>query len=159
MPQRSYGGVVKLGLLTAAFPELSLEEIAAWAGAKGFETLEIACWPAAGGAARRYAGVCHLDVENLDPDAVLETLARDGLGISALAYYPNNLHPDDARREQANAHLRRVVDAAQRLGVEVVGTFVGNDKNRPLPDNLARFREVWPPLVEYAGEREVKLAI
>jgi sugar phosphate isomerase/epimerase len=34
---------VKLGLLTAALPELGLEEIAGWASAAGFETLEIAC--------------------------------------------------------------------------------------------------------------------
>jgi sugar phosphate isomerase/epimerase len=52
-----------------------------------------------------------------------------------------------------------VIDAAQQLGVAVVGTFVGNDKDRPLPENLERFREIWPPLVEYAGEREVRIAI
>jgi len=34
---------VQLGLLTAAFPELGLEEIARWASGAGFETLEIAC--------------------------------------------------------------------------------------------------------------------
>ena len=38
---------MKLGLLTAAFPDLSLEQVAAWAAGEGFETLEIACWPAA----------------------------------------------------------------------------------------------------------------
>jgi sugar phosphate isomerase/epimerase len=150
---------VQLGLLTAAFPDLTLDEVAAWATAEGFETLEIACWPAAGGERRRYAGVCHVDVERLDADAVLATLARHRLGISALAYYPNNLHPDEAHRERVNGHLRRVIDAAERLGVEVVGTFVGNDRNRPLPDNLARFREVWPPLVDHAGERGVRVAI
>jgi sugar phosphate isomerase/epimerase len=84
---------------------------------------------------------------------------RHGLEISSLAYYPNNLHPDDAEREAANAHLRRVIDAAQRLGVGLVGTFVGNDKDRSLPENLERFREIWPPLVDYAGERGVKIAI
>ena len=54
---------MKLGLLTAAFPTLTLDEIADWAAANGFETLEVACWPAGEGAARRYAGVCHIDVE------------------------------------------------------------------------------------------------
>jgi sugar phosphate isomerase/epimerase len=150
---------VKLGLLTAAFPDLSLEQVAQWAGANGFETLEVACWPPAAGPRRRYAGVCHIDVEALDPDAVLAILDRHGLELSALAYYPNNLHPGDAEREAANGHLRRVIDAAQALGVEVVGTFVGNDKDRPLPENLRRFREIWPPLVDHAGERGVKLAI
>jgi sugar phosphate isomerase/epimerase len=150
---------MKLGLLTAAFPDLSLEEVAAWAGANGFETLEIACWPADGGEQRRYAGVSHLDVDALDADAVQETLARHGLAISALAYYPNNLHPDDTHREAVNAHLRKVVDAAAALGVGVVGTFVGNDRTRPLPENLDRFRAIWPPLVDHARERGVRIAI
>jgi sugar phosphate isomerase/epimerase len=52
-----------------------------------------------------------------------------------------------------------VIDAAQRLGVGIVGTFVGNDKDRPLPENLERFRQIWPPLVDYAGARGVKIAI
>jgi len=150
---------VKLGLLTAALAELSLEQVAAWASSEGFEALEVACWPAAGGEARRYAGVSHIDVDAFDPDSVQALLSRNGLAISSLAYYPNNLHPDDAHREEVNAHLRRVIDAAAALGVEIVGTFVGNDKDRPLPENLERFREIWPPLVHYAGERGVKIAV
>ena len=150
---------MKLGLLTAAFPELSLEEVASWAGANGFDALEVACWPGGGGERRRYAGVTHIDVESFDAGEVRNVLDRHGLEISALAYYPNNLHPDDAHREEVNGHLRKVIDAAQRLGVGIVGTFVGNDKDRPLPENLQRFREIWPPLVDYAGERGVKIAI
>jgi sugar phosphate isomerase/epimerase len=153
------GDQVKLGLLTAAFPDQTLDEVAEWAAREGFEALEIACWPAGGGEKRRYAGVTHIDVENLDPDDVQAIMSRHGLVISSLAYYPNNLHPDDAHREEVNGHLRKVIDAAQRLGVGIVGTFVGNDKDRPLPENLERFREIWPPLVDYAGERGVSIAI
>ncbi len=40
-----------------------------------------------------------------------------------------------------------------------VGTFVGNDKSRPLPENLERFAELWPPLVAHAGEHGVQIAI
>jgi sugar phosphate isomerase/epimerase len=150
---------VKLGLLTAAFPDLTLEQVAEWAAGEGFQALEIACWPSGGGERRRYAGVTHIDVESFEPDAVHETMNRHGLAISSLAYYPNNLHPDDAHREEVNGHLRKVIDAAQRLGVGIVGTFAGNDKDRPLPENLERFRQVWPPLVDYASERGVKVAI
>ena len=39
---------MKLGLLTACMPERSLEEIAAWAGAHGYEALELAAWPRIG---------------------------------------------------------------------------------------------------------------
>ena len=77
---------MRLGLLTAAFPDLSLEEVPAWAAANRFEMLEVACWPASGGEKRRYAGVTHLDVDGLDPDEVHATLGRHGLEISSLAY-------------------------------------------------------------------------
>ena len=150
---------MKLGLLTAAFPDLTLEQVAEWAAGEGFQALEIACWPAGGGERRRYAGVTHIDVDSFEPDAVHELLGRHRLTISSLAYYPNNLHPDDSHREEVNGHLLKVIDAAQRLGVEIVGTFVGNDKDRPLPENLERFRQIWPALVDHASERGVKIAI
>src|SRR5215213_7404867 len=98
---------MKLGLLTAAFPELTLDEIAEWASQNGFDALEVACWPAGEGAARRYAGVSHIDVENVDTARINDLIARHGLEISALAYYPNPLDPDDDAREAAHAHLRR----------------------------------------------------
>ena len=153
---------MKLGLLTAAFPDLTLEEIADWASANGFETLEIACWPAGGGEKRRYAGVTHIETERLDAAraaAIRELLAARGLEISSLAYYPNHLHPDLAHRAEVNAHLGTVVDAAALLGVEVVGTFVGADPARSLTENLRSFAEVWPALIDGARAKGVKIAI
>ncbi|HZQ48745.1 MAG TPA: sugar phosphate isomerase/epimerase [Candidatus Dormibacteraeota bacterium] len=150
---------MKLGLLTAAFPSLSLEEIARWAHDHGFEALEIACWPSAGGERRRYAGVSHIDVEDFDAAAVRQTMQRYDLEISALAYYPNNLDPDPAARDAANSHLKRVIEAAQKLEVEVVGTFVGRDQDRGVAASFADFEKVWPPLVRFARERSVKIAI
>jgi sugar phosphate isomerase/epimerase len=150
---------MKLGLLTSAFPDLTLEEVARWAHENGFEALEIACWPAGGGERRRYAGVSHIDVEHFDPKAVRSILRRYDLEISALAYYPNNLDPDRAVRETVNGHLRRVIEAAQRLEVGIVGTFVGRDQNRSVADSMEDFRQVWPPLVRFAREHHVKIAI
>jgi len=40
---------MKLGFLTAPFPETPLTEVADWAAASGFEVLEIACWPRTSG--------------------------------------------------------------------------------------------------------------
>ena len=56
---------MKLGLLTAPFPDTPLTEVADWASAAGFEALEIACWPKSSGPTRRYAGTSHIDVANL----------------------------------------------------------------------------------------------
>jgi sugar phosphate isomerase/epimerase len=150
---------MKLGLLTAAFPDQTLEQVAHWAHEHGFDALEIACWPASGGEKRRYAGVAHIDVEHFDAKHVRDLLKTHGLEISSLAYYPNNLDPDQATRDAVNGHLRRVIEAAQRLEVEVVGTFVGRDQRKPESQSLEDFKSVWPPLVHYARERGVKIAI
>ena len=125
---------MKLGLLTAAFHDRPLDDVAPWAAGAGFEALEV-YWP-----------------PGADPDLDV------GLEISALAYYPNNLDPDDAAREAAHAHLRRLIDVAAG-GVGLVCTFAGADPARPLDENLARFRELWPPLVAHAEERGVRIAI
>ena len=150
---------MRLGLLTAPFPRRTLEEVAAWASGEGFQMLEVACWPAAGGERRRYAGTSHIDVTRLDPDTVGDLMFRHRLEISSLAYYPNNLHPDPAERRGANTHLKRVIDAAVKLDVGTVGTFVGRDKTKNVPDNFREFRKVWPRLVDYAESRGVKIAI
>ena len=150
---------MKLGLMTAAFPRMSLERVAAWSAENGFQMLEVACWPSSGGERRRYGGVCHIDVERLDAARVHDVLDRHGLEISSLAYYPNNLHPDPVQRKAANDHLKKVVVAAQKLGVPVVGTFVGRDRAKSLPDSFRDFRGVWPRLVSYAEDRGVTIAI
>jgi sugar phosphate isomerase/epimerase len=153
---------VNLGLLTAAFPTLELDDVASWASANGFDALELACWPAAGGEQRRYAGVCHVDVERLDERLaahVRACTAERGLEISSLAYYPNNLDPDPAVRAAAQEHLRRVIDGAARLGVPTVGTFVGRDQRKSEDESLSEFEREWPPLIRYAGERGVRIAI
>jgi sugar phosphate isomerase/epimerase len=153
---------VKLGFLTVPFGDMTLEEVAAWAEGRGFAALEVACWPPASGDARRYADVAHVDVTSLD-DArageIVSMLAKHGIEISALGYYPNNLDPDPEIREAANEHLRKVIAAAPRLGVGTVTTFVGNDQSRSLPENMEVFHEVWPPIVELAEQRGVRIAI
>jgi sugar phosphate isomerase/epimerase len=153
---------MKLGLMTAAFPTLNLEQVAEWSSANGFEALEIAAWPASRLDARRYAGVCHIDVDKLDDRAVSQIhdlLRRHRLAISSLAYYPNNLDPDPATRAAAHAHLRQVIMAAKRLGVGIVGTFVGRDQRRSVRENLAEFATVWPPLVRFAADHGAQIAI
>ena len=56
---------MKLGFFTAALPGNTLEQAAKWGAESGFQAIEIACWPLAK-AARRYAGVTHIDVTTLD---------------------------------------------------------------------------------------------
>ncbi len=152
---------MKLGLLSAAFPGKSLEEVAAWAAANGFEMLEIACWPV-GRAERRYAGVTTIDVASLTPAKskdILILLAKYNLPISSLGYYPNPLHPDADHRTMVIEHLKKVILGAEMLGVPVVGTFVGKDKDKTVEANLEAFAKIWPPIVKFAADHGVKIAI
>ena len=153
---------MKLGLMTAAFPNRSLKEVAEWASKSGFEMLELACWPI-GKATRRYAGVTTLNVEAFtqkDADDTRAILEENNLEISSLGYYPNPMHPDPDHRNVVINHLKKVIDAAALvMDYPIVGTFVGRDKDKNVEQNFEDFKEIWPPIVEYAGDRGVRIAI
>ena len=150
---------MRLGLLTACLPGESLADVAGWAGAHGYGALEVAAWPDRPG---RDWEASHLDVESFDAAEAARVrglLAEHDLELSAVAYYENNLHEDPAVREATHDHLRRCIDAAQLLGVGLVGTFVGRDVSRTVAENLRLAETVLPPLVEYAAARDVRLVI
>jgi len=152
---------MKLGLMSAALPNLSLPQLAEWAAGNGFEMLELACWPVSK-AERRYAGVTHIDVTTLTPAKAKEALGvmeQHHLQISSLGYYPNPLHPDLEHRALVIDHLKKVIVAAELLNVPIVGTFVGRDKDRTFEANLDEFAKVWPPIVKFAADHGVKIAI
>jgi sugar phosphate isomerase/epimerase len=152
---------MKLGLLTAAFPDVALDQVASWAAGNGFQMLEIACWPQST-ATRRYAGVTHIDVTELTPSKardVLSLMDQHSLQISSLAYYPNPLHPDPDQRATVIEHLKKVILAAEMLNVPIVGTFVGRDQHKTVEENFGEFEKVWPPIVKYAADHGVKIAI
>ncbi len=152
---------MKLGFFTAALPDNTLEQAAQWGAESGFEAIEIACWPYEK-AARRYAGVTHIDVADLDKAKAREICAmldNYGLTISSLGYYPNPLHPDPEHRDTVIGHLKRVIEAAALLEVPVVGTFIGKDRNKTVPQNLEDYARIWPEIVKFAKDHEVKIAI
>ncbi len=150
---------MNLGFLTAPFPDRSLQEVAAWAASEGFRSLEVACWPAASGETRRYAGTSHIDVADLSQaqaEEVTGGLAEQGIEISALGYYPNPLHPDTGAA--AVAHLRDVIAAAPKLGVRTVTTFMGGDRTLALEENWAHARTVFPDVIAHARDHGVSVA-
>jgi sugar phosphate isomerase/epimerase len=151
---------MKLGILTAPFPDQPLTEVAAWASSVGFEALEIACWPRSGGSARRYAGTSHIDVVGMSDTEgreLVAALGESGLTISGLGYYPNPLHPDESHRETVLAHLKAVIDAAGRMGVPLVNTFCGGDAALDVDANWRQALKVWPDLIAHARDRGVRL--
>ncbi len=150
---------MKLGLLTACLPQLSLESIAEWAGAQGLQALEVAAWPSIGD---RPFTASHLAVERFDrgeADRVNELFTRHELTLSSVAYYDNNLHPDPAQRKAVNDHVVACIDAAALLGASSVGTFIGRDPTKSVAENMSEAEEVFAPLVQHAGEKDVTLVV
>ena len=90
---------MKLGFLSACMPERSLEDVAAWAGANGYEALELAAWPRLGDRPFTASHVAADAFDDAEAERVRAALEGNGLVLSALAYYDNNLHPDPAERE------------------------------------------------------------
>ncbi|MBW3543613.1 MAG: sugar phosphate isomerase/epimerase [Planctomycetes bacterium] len=152
---------MQLGFVSAILPDEPLERVLATAAELGYDCVELMCWPV-GKAERRYAGVTHVDVVDFDDAraaAVRRLTEQHGVAISGLGYYPNPLSPDPAEAAQAAEHIRRVIEAAGRLGVGRMNTFVGRDWTKSVDANWPRFLEVWKPLVEFAEEQQVRIGI
>ena len=155
--------MLKFGLLTAILDGWSFEEAVDTAAEMGFECLEVACWPA-GKAERRYAGVSHIDAERVLEDDGYAAYVKNyvesrGMHISSLAFYPNAMDPDPAKRGAAIAHLRALIKASAKLGVNMVTTFIGRDQSKNVEENLELVKEIWPPIIELAEENNVRIAI
>ncbi len=152
---------MKLGFVSAILPDLSLEEVLRFAGQQGFDCVEVMCWPK-GRAERRYAGITHIDVADFrksDARRVLDLAAAADVELSGLGYYPNPLTPDKAEARVYIDHIKRVIRAAERLGLSCVNTFIGRDWTKSVDDNWPRFLRVWKPLVKFAEDHGVRIGI
>lgn len=152
---------MQLGFVSAIIPDQSFDQVFELAGEIGYDCVEVCCWPA-GKAERRYAGICHVDVEKMTEHVVgniRATTERTGVKISALGYYPNPLSPKEKEAETAIAHLHVVIEAAYRLGLQSVNTFVGRDWTLSVDDNWPRFLSTWKPLIHLAEDRGVRIGI
>jgi len=153
--------MIKLGFVSAILADQTFEEVISFAAQTGYSCVEIMCWPV-GKAERRYAGVTHIDVADLSKkkiDEIHNTLEQKGVTISGLGYYPNPLEADKKNAGLYVTHIKKVIDAAGRLGLKNVNTFIGRDHLSSVEDNFKRFRKVWPGIVKYAEKRGVKIGI
>lgn len=152
---------MKFGLLTAICEGMTFADVVEFAGENNLECLEVACWPAEG-VKRRYAGVSHIDAENLTQEkakGILDLCAKHKVEISSLAYYPNTMDPDLDKRTYYVNHLHTLIDASAVLGVNMVSTFIGRMPKATLAENLEELKVVWPPILKHAEEKGVKIAI
>ncbi len=153
--------MIKLGFVSAILADQTFEKVISFAAKTGYSCVEIMCWPV-GKAERRYAGVTHIDVADLSKkkiDEIHNTLKQKGVTISGLGYYPNPLEANKKNAGHYVTHIKKVIDAASRLGLKNVNTFIGRDHLSSVEDNFKRFKKVWPGIVKYAEKRGVKIGI
>lgn len=152
---------MKLGFVSAILGDWKFEEVIEIASQIGYACVEVACWPR-GKAERRYAGVSHIDVDDLsDQNAatILDLCEKKGVEISSLAFYPNTMDGDLEKRAAAIEHLQKVIAASAKLGVKRVTTFIGRDQTKSVEENLEIFKEVWHPIIQEAEQQDVQVAI
>lgn len=152
---------MKIGLVSAILAEQSFEEMISTVSRMGYSCVEAACWPS-GKAERRYAGVCHINVDELDEAKkahILQHCREKNVEISALAYYPNVMDSAMEKRKANIEHLKKVIWAARFLDIGMVTTFIGRDKTKTVEENLELFEEIWAGILQFAEENKVKIAI
>lgn len=152
---------MKLGFVSAILPNKTFEEMMDIASDLGYECVEVACWPK-GKAERRYAGVTHIDVDDLSEEKIASILAcsrNKKVEISSLAYYPNPMDGNLEGRRLSISHLLKVIDASAKLGINMVTTFIGRDQTKTVEENLLLFQELWPPILRHAEQAGVRIAI
>ncbi|MFM1767532.1 MAG: hypothetical protein RJA22_61 [Verrucomicrobiota bacterium] len=152
---------MQLGFVSAILPELSLAQVLQFARQEGFACVEAMCWPV-GRAERKFAGVTHVDVTGFtraQADDINALCARHGVALSALGYYPNPLDPDPATARRGVTHLKRVIRAAEKLGLRTVNTFVGRDWTRSVDENWPRFLRTWRPIIAFAEDHGIRVGI
>jgi sugar phosphate isomerase/epimerase len=152
---------MKLGFVSAIVPELSLEQVLAFARDEGFACVEAMCWPV-GKAERKYAGVTHVDVTGFSQaqaDDVNALCTKYGASLSGLGFYPNPLDPDLAAAKRCVDHLKKVILAAERLGLKNVNSFVGRDWTKSVDENWPRFLKTWRPLIAFAEDHGIQIGI
>ena len=153
--------MLELGFVSAILAEKSFEEVIDFAANEKFSCVEIMCWPK-GKAERRYAGVTHIDVGNLDDKTVAhikDYQSKKKVYVSGLGFYPNPMDPDEKVAENALSHILAVIDGAEKLGIPVVNTFIGRNPALNIADNLRLFEERFPQIIKHASAKGIKIGI
>ena len=153
--------MLDLGFVSAILPDYSLEKLVRFAAEEHFSCLEIMCWPV-GKSDRRYAGVTHIDVNQLNPVKIKEIRALfedHKVSISGLGYYPNPLDEQIEKRSYFQEHLKKVILAAAALEIPVVNTFIGRNQFLNLEENFKLFTNVWSPIIDIAQANGIKIGM
>ena len=129
---------MKVGFLTGALGKAPLTDVFSFAKSIGAQSVELGYAPY--------------------KERASEIARENGITISALGFYANYLDPDPKKREANLQKAKAAVDFASENGIGLFCTFVGRDPWKDIPDNLSLLDQDFAPLVDYADERNVRVA-
>lgn len=110
----------------------------------GFESFQINFW--------KYIG--DVDLKKLARE-VKDVLDEDGSGavVSSLGIFGNPL--EDKKNA---ADWKRCIDACELFGCDLVCGFAGRVVDKPVPESMKKFKQVFGPLTRHAAGRGVRIA-
>lgn len=112
----------------------------------GFESYSLTFWQSLG----------DTDLERL-ADEVKAVIEPTGAIISSLGIYGNPLEHGDIDAK-TRAGFETLIDKAHLFGADIVCGFAGRLRDKPIHESMDRFKEVFTPLAERAGEKNVRIA-
>lgn len=145
---------MQVGILTAPFGGEDLDFVIRFASQAGFDCLEVNATP----------GSRHIDPATLTSQQsgeIKRKLADAKLSLSGLAAYINVTDADAGRRKANCDHVRKTIDAAKMLDLDVVCCMAGmpvpgKDRYKTITEDCV---EVFPALLDHASQAGVKLAM
>src|SRR5438552_12767497 len=113
----------KLGIL-GNYSEANVQ----FAKAEGFTNMIL------GGGQRSPMDPAKLDDQKIA--AIKQTLANNGMHVSAFQAGQNHIAADPERRKQANDYFVQLIGLAGKLGIPYIGTASGKDETKPFQQQV-----------------------
>lgn len=112
----------------------------------GFESFSLTFWQTTKG----------VDWQKL-ADEVKEVLDGSNAIISSIGVFGNPLETGEMDLETKTA-WEEAIDHAHLFDCDVVAGFTGRVRGKAIHDSIDRFKEVWQPLADRAGDKSVRIA-
>lgn len=90
-------------------------------------------------------------------DEISKVLEGSDAVISSLGVFGNPLEETEEDLQTLKG-WNEIIDNAYLFGCDILAGFTGRLRGKPIHENIDRFKEVWTPLVEKAGEKRLKVA-
>lgn len=90
-------------------------------------------------------------------DEISKVLEGSDAVISSLGVFGNPLEEKEEDLQTLKG-WNEIIDNAYLFGCDMMAGFTGRLRGKPIEESIDRFKEVWTPLVEKAGEKKLKVA-